>query len=376
MKYSLSLVVLFFFAVAQGFSATFDEDGFWPQVSTGDPEESEGIGESSSFPSSQQSRPFPQPSLSPSQSQPQPQSPLQRATAAGSVPNESPGETRVRLSMRSQMDPDNPFSGLLLDSRPVDPNSRITGKPLTLCEMLESVSSPQLRCQLLHAYWALAGEIAKYKIALIKQAQFSEWVRDPDSAGSQSSMLQAAQRRAIAQSETRELLVILKQTELAALLRQTGHYRPVVQATQAGTEQLPIPIDLPFIGVYETHVHQLVQYRPVSNLLLLDKTISLRKQIFESKFEESGATKELFDAIRGSRPSAESLIQMTNQHYEAYVEFIDAIIAYNEAIAEYVALSVGPEVTGRRLLMTLIQLNPETSEPTENPADSVPVLGF
>ena len=364
MKYSLPLVVLLFLVAAQGFSAVNDDDLLLP-TDRSEP----GYG----------GVPFDRSSSPPSTftaAQPQP---LQSTATIGS----SQGPAQVRPSMRSQIDPDHPFAQLQFDT--IVPGSRITGRPLTVCEMLESVSSPQARCQLLHAYWSLAGELAKYKIVLRKQNQFAKWGQDGTNS-TKAAAFQAAERQAAAQRQSLELHVILKQTELAALLRQMSYYRPIVQANQPDAEQLPIPCDLPFIGVYQTHVNQLVQFRssfPPSNLVLLDKTIDLRRQIFEAKCEEFNATAELFDAVRGSETSIAALMQANNQYYATYAECIDAIVAYNETIAEYVALTVGPEITGRRLLMTLIQLNPEASStsnssfpgPTEDPADVAPVLG-
>ncbi|MCL2305261.1 MAG: hypothetical protein FWC43_07955 [Planctomycetaceae bacterium] len=366
MKYAFSLLILLFFAAASHFSITLAADLLVL------PDDNEpGVFESPDSPYT------PSPQLQP---QSPSAAPLQRPTTSIGLPQTDSAETpQVRPTMRSQTDADHPFSQLQFDV--IDPNSKITGKPLTICEMLESVSSPQTRCQLLHAYWALAGELAKYKIARTKQAQLTQWGGKYGAIGAKSAVFQAAEKQAIAQRQSSELHVILKQTELAALLKQTsGYYKPIVQANQTATEQLPIPCDLPFIGVYQTHVNRLVQYRPASNLVLLDKTIAIRRQIFETKCEEFNATAELFNAILNSEPSVEALIQTTNQYYATHGECIDAIIAYNEVIAEYVALTVGPEITGRRLLKTLIQLNPEpnqsseVSEPTENPADSVPVV--
>ena len=327
MKYSFPLIILFLFAAVQGFSAVYDDYSSLPDSDDAD----FNVTIEPSYPS-------------PSPFGPIQPTPLQNPATIGS----SQVTTQVRPTMRSQMDPDHPFSQLQFDT--VEPGSRITGKPLTICEMLEPVSSPQTRCQLLHAYWSLAGELAKYKIALLKQEQLSKWAKDGSNL-SQAAVFQAAEKQAIAQRQSLELHIILKQTQLAALLRQTGYYRPIVQANQAVTEQLPIPCDLPFIGVYQTHVNQLVQYRPTSpssNLVLLDKTITLRRQIFEAKFEESNATAELFDVIRKTETSPTALIQAHHQYFVTYAESIDAIISYNETIAEYVALTVGPEITGRR----------------------------
>jgi len=367
MKYTFSLIILFFFAASQGLYAqgySLDDDGMNPLPTEFGTDDSD---------------PYQSPSVSqPTSTQPY----FQPQTASSPQPLARPTQTdslRVPFSMRSQMDPDNPFSRLQLDSAPVDTNSRITGKPLTVCEMLEFVSSPQTRCQLLHAYWGLAGEIAKYKILLVKQVQITKWTRDHGSTNARSPVFQAAGKHVIAQCQSQELLVILKQTELAALLKQTGHSRPIVQANQPVDEQLPIPADLPFIGGYQTHVNQLVQFRPTSNLVLLDKTIALRKQLFESKFDESAAMEELIRSLENSEDSVAALIQANSQYFASYAECIDAIIAYNETIAEYVALTVGPEITGRRLLRTLIQLNPEQnseSHHSENPADSVPVVEY
>ena len=281
----------------------------------------------------------------------------------------------VPAAMRSQLDPNHPFYQLQFDAAPVDSNSTITGKPLTIYEMLQSVSSPQSRCELLHAYWKLTGEIAKYKIAMFKQTQLTKWSGEIGSTSPKFPTFQAAEKKAIAETKSQEILVILRQMELASLLKQTGYIRPVVQANQAGTEQLPIPCDLPFILVYQTHVNQLAQYRPGSNLLLLDKTISLRKQLFETKLQEFSAAEDFFEAVQDSmiksQASAEALILAHSQYLADYAEYTDAIIAYNESIADYVAETVVPEITGRRLLMTLIKLNPE--EP-ENAADQVPVV--
>ena len=360
MKYSFPLIALLLFAATQGFSTTFDDDPYSPG-------ETNLVNETNldDAPPWPLASPLSEP-LQPQQPSVSPPQPLRPTTA----------DSQVRSSLRSQIDPDHPFSQLRFDT--IDPNSRITGQPLTVCEMLEPVSSPQTRCQLLHAYWSLSGELAKYKLAIAKQNQLSQWAGKYGATGAKSTVFQAAEKQAVAQRNSIELRVILKQTEFAALLRQTGYYRPIVQANQSAAEQLPIPCDLPFIGVYQTHVNQLVQYRPASNLVLLDKAIALRRQIFEAKCEEFNAMDELFSAIQNSETSVESLIQANNEYYATYAECIDAIVAYNETIAEYVALTVGPEISGRRLLMTLLRLNPEQNSiatgSTEDPANSVPVV--
>ena len=359
-------IAVFLFGVSQGFSAAPVDDPFDFNPDAVDLT-------TPATPPLEESVP---PVETPASASPYPTQPAAQPVPLSSQPKPLAAKTvAVSATLRSQMDPNHPFYQLQLDTAPVDPNSTITGKSLTICEMLESVSSPQTRCELLHAYWKLSGEIAKYKITLFKQTQLTKWSGEIGSTSPKFPTFQAAEKKAIAETKSQEILVTLRQMELASLLKQTGYIKSVVQANQAGTEQLPIPCDLPFILVYQTHVNQLVQYRPGSNLLLLDKTISLRKQLFEAKLQEFSAAEDFFGAVQDSmmksQSSAEALILAHGQYLTEYAEYTDAIIAYNESIADYVAETVGPEITGRRLLMTLIKLNPE--EP-ENAADQVPVV--
>lgn len=303
-------------------------------------------------------------------------------------PEEEPTPQNSRAiqdSLRSLMDQNNPFASLQLSSNPVDPNSTVSGDPLTIYEMLENVFSPHQRTQLLHVYWDLVGEIAKYKLAIQKSSQLATWTNATDTTHKKYPVLLAAAQLAQTQQDSQELIVLKKQAVLASLMKRTGATRTIVLASQnAGTPGAnPIPVDLPFIGEYKSKVNQLVHYKPTgSDLFQMDKIIKIQRQLMGAKGQETINADALFTQVQKSQGSVESWIFTQDLYFSTYNVYLDAIIEYNRHIADYVKETVGPETTGRPLLTTIIQLNPlpaatplnGTESGSYDPANNVPTV--
>lgn len=268
-------------------------------------------------------------------------------------------------SCKSLIDPDHLFHQLRLDGDPVDPNSKVIGRPLTIYEMLQSVHSPKVRSRLLRSYWDLSGAIAKYKIAVNRWNQIAFWNKESSGGTLQgNNPFSAAQKMAESQMKTAELRVIQKQDELSSLLRQYGVYRPVVPANQKEEQLPPIPTDFPLIGAYNTQVNQLVRYRQVpSRATRLDKSIALQKQIIDSKLNELDAAMQYSALVDRNNGGDHGIISSYLQQMSTFEDCVDEVVLYNQMIAEYVGETVGSEVVGRRLMKTFLRLNPEQNDP-------------
>ena len=311
--------------------------------------------------------------------QPQTQTPKPVPAAPEGLTN--PPKQNIPDYMRSVSDPNHPFYQLRLSSQPVDPNCEIAGQSLTICEMLSSVRSPQARNLLLHEYWELSRNIAKYKIYNLHVDNVNGWLEKyPD-----ESTLQSTAKLITAKRRSAELNVIKQQYKLAVLLRNHGIYRPVTFASEGNSERLPIPVDYPVTGTYDSSINEMVKHRQLSSrALFLGKTLPIQQQLIESKTEEFAAENEIFTGLANSQQKTiEDLLQARNQLTVAYIAAADEIIDYNNDIADYVCETVGPELSGRDLLSKLILLNSIPSQTTadsgspyapDNPANSIPTL--
>ncbi len=273
-----------------------------------------------------------------------------------------------------------------MSSEPVDPHSIITGQPLPLAELLQNTTSPQLRGQLLHAYWELAGEIAKYKILYFKETQISSWVREllnkRETDSARVRLFQSAEKWANEERKTAELQVLIKQNELAALQDRQKGYGQVVFANEPQGRELPIPCDFPLVVPYNTQANQMVQYRQLTTKALsLDKRIPLQQRLIVSKTGAVAAGEEYFNTLLSAgattdAATTDALIFTLGQTAALRCELIDEIVEYNREIADYVTETISPEISGRRLLAMLIQLNPadpNSNDPNETSRRSQPL---
>lgn len=282
------------------------------------------------------------------------------------------GGTTVPESCRSVIDPEHPFYILRIGEAPSDANARIYGQSLTVYEMLRPIQSPQARRKLLHAYWELSGAIAQYKLANFKKTQYTDWIADLSGNADAAfvKVFQSAETLAEAKTRTLELRAIQKQHALALLLQQHGVYQPVIHAANRPSNEMPLPIpaDLPLVGGYNTQANQMVRYRNApSRIMQLDREIALQKEILDAKFREFDAASQYCDAVRESGPRAEGIIDSYNQQIATQAEALDEIVKYNQLIADYVAETIGPEVTGQRLIRILLRTPQPNSQPNSQP---------
>ncbi len=220
----------------------------------------------------------------------------------------------------------------------------------------------------MHAYWELAGEIAKYKILYFKETQISSWVRivlnNRETNSARTRLFQSAEKWANEERKTAELQVLIKQNELAALQDRQKGYGQVVFANEPQNRPLPIPCDFPLVVPYNTQANQMVQYRQLTTKALsLDKRLPLQQRLIVSKTGAVAAGEEYLNELCSSEAptdmaTTDALIFTLGQTVVLRCELVDEIVEYNREIADYVTETISPEISGRRLLAMLIQLNP------------------
>ena len=222
---------------------------------------------------------------------------------------------------------------------PNDPQAKMTGKAMTVTELLAGTRSPLVRCQLLQAYWELGGLLAVYHFRC-------ETERLASGAGGAENMLALLQE----QRRTSELEFIKQQWALAALLKQyKGH--------TIRESELPIPADYPLYPRYQTYAEKFAR---TERTQYLGRMIPIQEQLIESK---NGIWKV---ASAMSQSSSQPFIMILNQRTTAFLDLTGAVIEYNKMIAEYATETIPPNVNPQQLVAAVVRLPKSGGVPVQS----------
>ena len=223
---------------------------------------------------------------------------------------------------------------------PNDPQTKITGKPMTVAELFAGTRFPAVRTQLLQTYWELSGLLAVYHFRCETERQAS------GATGQQPEMMTLLRE----QRRTAEMEFIKQQCVLAELLKQCKGR--ILRASE-----LPIPTDYPLYPQYQTHADKIAR---TERTQYLGRMIPIQEQLIESKNGTWRAASEM--TLSASQP----FFMTSNQRTMAFLDLTKAIIEYNKMIAEYALETIPSNISQRQLVGAVVRL-PKSSAMPEQP---------
>ncbi|MDR3181990.1 MAG: hypothetical protein LBT89_03570 [Planctomycetaceae bacterium] len=176
---------------------------------------------------------------------------------------------------------------------PSESLSRITGKALSVEDLLKGARAAAARQQLLQAYWELSGRLAAYHIQ-----------RDHN----------------LPATRIAELEFIKAQWNLAEQLKR----HKSIDCTE---KDLPIPTDYPLYQRYETYADKIARTERTEHLSHL---IPIQEQLIEAK--------------------------MQTQRIDDLLDLTTTIVEYNKMIAEYASATVASSISNEALVGAVIKL--------------------
>jgi len=214
---------------------------------------------------------------------------------------------------------------------PNDPQTKITGKPMTVAELFTNTRSAMVRCQLLQAYWELSGLLAIYHFRCETETLAG------GAAGMQQEGMMTLLRE---QRRTAEVEFIKQQWVLAELLNQ-------YKGRTLRESELPIPADYPLYPRYQTFADQIARTKRTQ---YLGRMIPVQEQLIETKNDTWKAASEMI-------PSAsQPFFAVSNQRTMAFLDLTQAVIEYNKMIAEYALETIPPNVSQHQLVGAVVRL--------------------
>jgi hypothetical protein len=229
--------------------------------------------------------------------------------------------------------------------------SAIEGKDVALIDILRRTGDSASRGRAVQSYWQLCIAIADRNFAAA-EAQYLARLPRPESRLEQV-LLQAERTRAAA-VQSQAAVTFLKRQEEAA------------SAFSMASEDLPRPSDFPFAGPYRTKLKTIFAGRNTPRRLAqIDRALPHQLDVVERRAEAVAAGEQVLtelteayaEGAAGVRYVLDSLQSLSDQRRE----FLQAVLNYNQQIAEYALAVAGPSVPPQTLLSTLIRIEAASS---------------
>ena len=233
----------------------------------------------------------------------------------------------------------------------------ITGRPLTLLEVLSSSSDRRQQLQATHDYWRLAAALAEYRFAWEEKALLDRIEAKPADA----ALLRTARISAEAGLRTAELAAVAAQHRLAeaAML-------PV------GTSP-PLPADLPHVGSYRTYFDQLFGSGIApGRTRLIHRVLPVRLQAIEARVASVEAAEQAVtgtaQAYQGGAADLSAVLSAMVQWGAQRRALMAAVRDYNHDIAEYALAVASPLASSQTLVAMLIKTSSAPQTQSSVPA--------
>lgn len=237
--------------------------------------------------------------------------------------------------------------------------------PLTLAQCLQKSDHPDRR-KIVVAYWELSLKLLVDQFALEEFERVSNMKVSRDIAGAvefEAMQTEAATRRNQASVE-----LLQSQHRLAGLLAGTRQ--------QDGRHPLPLPLDLPIVGPYQTNFDRMFQNKtPSQRLVEINEMLQPMQKVIESGVHSLQAAERWFDKVRHEAGDGEvdisSLVNACKSWHGQQAGWVASIIEYNRIIAEY-AFAVAPRhISDMQIVRMLVPLRPEWSQLATRRTDNV-----
>ena len=244
--------------------------------------------------------------------------------------------------------------------RPDAGDSSVSGDDCSLSELLASAPTPQARRRTMEKYWRLTEKLALYNLAAIH-------ANDVESCIGRHQAGTVAQNTAALWVSARRLASEAKdQARIEWIAEQ---YRFIDAQRSGGSVKLPVPVDPPTVAPYQTKAEEIAKNRNFSiQAQRLNAVIPRQYEALTARFRQVDETLAAYGALfKQSGGSDETLLAALERHTNAKREMIHAVIAYNQSIADYAAETVGANIKGDRLLMTMNQIPKNAPLPDSGP---------
>jgi len=228
----------------------------------------------------------------------------------------------------------------------------ISGKPLTLAEVLERVPDRQQQIAATKSYWRLATARADFHFARDAYDRLLGITGDQQNLPGVQAAL-AAQRAA---RRDAELALTRAQYELAE------------QISLLSSDALPLPVDRPHVGEYRTWFDKIFAGRPAPPAArLVNATIPLRRQAIDAHGAAVLAAVDALDATgddyqRGAADLAAVLTCLEQLSHQRRA-FVAAVRDYNYDIGDYAFMMAPEGISTTKLVGMLIKTEATPTAP-------------
>lgn len=212
-------------------------------------------------------------------------------------------------------------------STPISPADASAPRLLPLLEALERSGDRSRRLWITQAYWKLAAAAARHRFAVEAEERLS--LVAPGGNADDLAMLDAAIQGARGRAASATVELVAAQQELSDLVRL-----PV-------TEPPPLPADRPLIAAYQTHFETIFAVRPATGRVrAIHRQLPPAHAAILARAEATAAAQERFDVVEPLHAQGKKPINAVLSAHDGLTAqqqaFVEAVAAYNLAIAEYV----------------------------------------
>ncbi|MBO7726002.1 MAG: hypothetical protein J6S40_05995 [Thermoguttaceae bacterium] len=254
----------------------------------------------------------------------------------------------------------------ILVSPPDSVLEQIHGQPTALADVLNGVTAPAERQRITETYWDVAEALALYHLSLISAGDIEDCITRFTQQGtpseSQTAVLISARRLASQRSAEAKIALAEAQCRLAEIGRQNGASNQTIR--------LAIPTDAPNTLPYQTRFERINREKRLSpQAAYYAEAIPAYYEMMTMYNKAASDALEAFRTLYFTGGiSAETLLSAADKLNDAKERLIRSVSAYNKMISAYVAETVGPDVSGQRLISTMIRVPDRSSIPNWNAA--------
>jgi len=237
---------------------------------------------------------------------------------------------------------------------------------LTLLESLERSPDRSRRLWITQAYWKLAAAAARSRFAAESEDRLA--LIAPGGNPEDLALLDLDTASARAESASAGVELVAAQQELIDLVRL-----PV-------SDPPPWPIDIPLTAAYQTHFETIFAARPATGRVrAIHRQLPMQHAAVVARGEAVDAAERRFSALEGLHAKGSKPIGAVLHAHDSLVAqeqaFVEALRAYNLAIAEYVMAVADLSVPDDRFATMLIgQPRPWRQAPPSAPAFGAGVI--
>lgn len=242
----------------------------------------------------------------------------------------------------------------LMQSLVTSPSSQtVSGTPMKLGDVLETARIRREQTARTAAYWALSAAMIEAGLAEREATELATLRQEAPAAG---AMWDAKERQLDTRLQLAEQAVLAAQRDLGRLMG----------IGDAAGDALPLAVDVPHCGRYETRYAEIFAGGADPNAEQLSRTLGLRHEQLRADATGVAEAAAWLDQARreaATNPAAASEVARAHDQISLQLrEFVTAVRDYNQDIAAYAELAAPGNLGTDRLVGMLIR--------TTAPADS------